>query len=566
MYVKTIYVCKVQQGDILLQVNDLNIGFSGAGNMHQVVKNFSIDCRPGEIVGLVGESGSGKTIAMLSLMGLLPANARMEGNSWLHTPAESIHLSRLHEEDYTRVRGRVISMIFQEPMTSLNPVMKVGEQLLEMLLLHRYKNKHEAMEAALKWFEEVKLPNPSEIFHRYPFELSGGQKQRVMIAMAMCCSPALIIADEPSTALDVTVQKIVMDLLKELCNRFGTGLILISHDLALVSGYCTRIIVMRKGVCVEEGSSYQICHQPSHPYTKALLQCRPSAAFRGMRLPVISDFLPEENLPPLPSVSVKSADFSLQPIITVENFSVYYPSGQGKNKSGNSAYTVSDVDFSLRPGGTLAVVGESGSGKTTLIKALVKWLPFHGTYKFLGETVQPGSPPNPLIQMVFQDPYAALNPSLTVGSAISEAAKVNQSGMSSKEAHVRSLELLGWVGLGEHAFYKYPHQFSGGQRQRIVIARALACRPQLLICDESVAALDVSVQSQVLNLLKDLQSALGFAMIFVTHDLHIAEFLSDEILVLRKGIVEEQGETISVFSSPQSAYTKLLLSAIPEIK
>jgi ABC-type glutathione transport system ATPase component len=284
-----------------------------------------------------------------------------------------------------------------------------------------------------------------------------------------------------------------------------------------------------------------------------------------MRLPVISDFLPEDNLSPFPSVAVKSDEFSLQPIITVENFSVYY-SGQGKIKSGNSAYTVSDVGFSLRPGETLAVVGESGSGKTTLIKALVNWLPFHGTYKFLGETVHPGSPPNPLVQMVFQDPYAALNPSLTVGSAISEAAKANQARMSSKEAQTRSLELLGWVGLGEQAFYKYPHQFSGGQRQRIVIARALACRPRLLICDESVAALDVSVQSQVLNLLKDLQTAFGFAMIFVTHDLHIAEFLSDDILVLRKGIVEEQGETTSVFSSPQSAYTKLLLSAIPEIR
>ncbi len=555
----------VQQEDILLQIKDLNIQFSGKDTMHRVVQHFSLDCRPGEIVGLVGESGSGKTIAMLSLMGLIPSNARMQGNCWLHTPGESIDLSRLEEKDYTRVRGRLISMIFQEPMTSLNPVMKVGEQLLEMLLLHRYKKKEEAMEAALQWFEEVKLPNPPEIFHKYPFELSGGQKQRVMIAMAMCCSPSLIIADEPSTALDVTVQKIVMDLLKELCNRFGTGLILISHDLALVSGYCSRILVMRKGICVEEGPTHQICHQPVHPYTKALLQCRPSAAYRGMRLPVISDFLPDETIPQLPTVSSKKNEWSSHPIISVDHLSVYYPSSAGRSKSSKTAYTVSDIGFSLQSGKTLALVGESGSGKTTLIKALVNSLPFHGTYNFMGENVRPGNPANPLIQMVFQDPYAALNPSLTAGSAISEAALVTQRGTSFKEARARAMELLGWVGLGEQAFYKYPHQFSGGQRQRIVIARALACRPQLLICDESVAALDVSVQSQVLNLLKDLQNALGFAMIFVTHDLHIAEFLSDEIMVLRRGLVEEQGETTSVFSDPQSAYTKSLLSAIPEI-
>jgi len=574
----------------LLQIENLSVDFVSEKKITHAVKNIFFTVNRDEITAIVGESGSGKTVTALSILRLLasPPAAYASGEilfSENGNKADDLLLKS--NKELKHIRGNKIAMIFQEPMSSLNPAFTCGHQVMEAILTHKEVSKDEAVRQTLEWLSRVRLPQPKNIFFRYPHQLSGGQKQRVMIAMAMCCRPALLICDEPTTALDVTVQKTILELIRQLQKEQNMGVIFITHDLGVVAEIADKTVVMYKGDIVEQNPVREIFNRPQHPYTKALLACRPVNHRRGERLPVVSDFMQMEGQKfkvksqKLPNETVQAATGSPRPgtthyktaLLEVKNLSVWFPSR--KNFFGKPLEFVKAVDnisFELYKGETLGLVGESGCGKTTLGRALLRLIePTKGKIIYAGDdlTSKKGDDLNTLrkeIQIVFQDPYSSLNPRMTVGSAISEPMKVHHLAAGPRERKQNVIDLLQKVDLKAEHFNRYPHEFSGGQRQRIVIARALALHPAFLVCDESVSALDVSVQAQILNLLNDLKKEFGFTIIFISHDLSVVRYISDRVLVMNKGRIEESGNADDIYFHPQKEYTKKLIASIPTEK
>ena len=565
----------------ILEVKDLSIAFGGRTVVEKV--NFSLE--RGRTLGIVGESGSGKSVSTLALMGLLPKQASVTGSAKLASgkwKAESgkqadapIELLTLDEEQMRAVRGQRISMIFQEPMTSLNPVQKCGEQVMEMMRVESGKRKVESRERVIELFKEVLLPRPEKIYDSYPHELSGGQKQRVMIAMALINNPDILIADEPTTALDVTVQKTILELLRDLQHKHGISIIFITHDLGVISQIADDILVMYRGHVVEQGTADAILHHPQEPYTRGLLACRPPLDSRPRRLPTVEEYLENSSISSSPSQAslASSASQARQPLISVRDLDVTYT--LKRSVFGRPLQTLKGVDgvsFDIMEGETLGLVGESGCGKTTLGRALLRLIDHSsGSVSYRGTPLdQLGAKQmralRPKLQIIFQDPYSSLNPRITIGEAISEPLRVHkvESGKWKAERE-RVLELMQQVGLSPEWYNRYPHELSGGQRQRVCIARALILQPELVICDESVSALDVSVQAQVLNLLNDLKEQYRFTYLFITHDLSVVHYMADRIMVMQKGKVVESGTPDDLFSHPKTDYTRTLIEAIPRI-
>jgi peptide/nickel transport system ATP-binding protein len=567
----------------LLSITDLSISFLTEDGLVPGIDHVSLEVGRGEIVALVGESGSGKSITALSILQLLPSPpARYLSGKILFSErgGQAVDLLQLEGEALRAIRGAGIAMIFQEPMTSLNPVFTCGNQVAEAIRAHRKLSAAEAREQAIALFDRVRLPDPEWMFHRWPHQLSGGQKQRVMIAMAMSSRPSLLICDEPTTALDVTVQKTILELIRQLQETEDMGVIFITHDLGVVAEIADRAVVLYKGKVVEQGPVRDLFHHPQHPYTKGLLHCRPALHPKGERLPVVSDYLegrgPVEDQPSGPGVSgvpgVSSLAEAGKELVRVEDLAVWYPAKKtllGRVLSYTKA--VDGVSFSVYKGETLGLVGESGCGKTTLGRALLRLVePTAGRVLFEGMELgaMPMSELKKLrsrMQLIFQDPYSSLNPRLRIGDAIAEAMKVHGLGGTEKERRRLVVELLEKVSLTAAHYDRWPREFSGGQRQRIVIARALALRPAFIVADESVSALDVSVQAQVLNLLNDLKKEFGFTVVFISHDLSVIRYISDRILVMNKGRIEEAGEAETIYYNPRSEYTKNLLAAIPRL-
>jgi len=557
----------------LLSVEGLNIHFTSDGSTSAAVKSNSFSVGKGELVAIVGESGSGKSITALSILQLLPKQASVSGQI-LFGQHKPVDLLKLSDKKITGMRGNQIAMIFQEPMTSLNPVFTCGYQVMEAIQLHQKVSKTIARQKTIALFEKVNLPDPESLIARYPHELSGGQKQRVMIAMAMSCNPALLIADEPTTALDVTVQKTILDLIKSLQEDNKMGVILITHDLGIVADIADKIVVMRKGEIVEQGFAKDILHNPQQPYTKALLACRPAGQPKGKRLPVVSDFINDfkknkelivaNNQPKTQNSSPKTT------VLEIEQLTVSFP--VKKNLFGKTTKffkAVDDVSFTVQQGDIVGLVGESGCGKTTLGRSILQLIkPTSGKILLDGKDLTQTNAEvlrkmRKDLQIVFQDPYGSLNPRITIGEAILEPLKVHAVLNNNKQRKEKVMELMEKVNLDSSHFNRYPNQFSGGQRQRICIARALALNPSFLIFDESVSALDVSVQAQVLNLLNDLKAEFGFTAIFISHDLSVVHYICNRILVMYKGKIVEEGTAEQVYHHPANEYTKKLISAIP---
>lgn len=564
----------------LLSIQNLQIDFTNAETTTTAVQDVSIHVEKGEVVAIVGESGSGKSVTALAILQLLPTPpARYtKGEIWFRDKkGKRINLLTASDDAIRSIRGNEIAMIFQEPMTSLNPVHTCGGQVMEAIVLHQKISADKARQRTIGLFESVQLPNPESIYHRYPHQLSGGQKQRIMIAMAMSCNPSLLICDEPTTALDVTVQKTILQLIKNLQQQKNMGVIFISHDLGVVAEVADKVIVMYKGSVVESGLAVDIYSNPKHPYTKALLACRPALHQKGERLPVVRDFMEgkltdiHEKLHNKEEISERANVRQASPVLSVQNLSVWFPA---KNtfirKSTEFIKAVNDVSFDLFEGETVGLVGESGCGKSTLGRSILQLIkPTKGNVFFKGRNLgkASGSELRRLrkdMQIIFQDPYSSLNPRMTVGQAIGEPLQVHGLVATNREKREKVTELLEKVDLHPDHYNRYPHEFSGGQRQRIVIARALALHPSFIICDESVSALDVSVQAQVLNLLNDLKKEFGFTSIFISHDLSVVRYISDRIMVMNKGEIVETGNAEELYSNPTSPYTQKLIASIPK--
>ena len=595
----------------LLKVNNLRISFCRDDKWQEAVHGVDFEVLEGKTLGIVGESGSGKSVSNLAVMQLLDRRkSRIESDSIL---LEDKDISHYNDDQMSEVRGRQIAMIFQEPMTSLNPVYKCGFQVMEAfgwqktkvkgqktlgmrcLSLSKAKavtstgsvtetsQKLESKRKVLELFEKVKLPNPEIIFDKYPHELSGGQKQRVMIAMVLISNPKVLIADEPTTALDVTVQKEILKLLKELQRENGMGMIFITHDLGVVSEIADDVIVMNKGVIVERGTTRDILDNPQHPYTKGLIACRPPLDYRLERLPVVKEFLEGkwiDNNQVKNELLITDEErkrqhellYSQEPILKVENLRTWYPLRKGVfGRTYNYIKSVDDVSFDVYPGETLGLVGESGCGKTTLGRSILRLVePTSGNVIFEGIDITKLNNKElreyrKQAQIVFQDPYSSLNPRICIGDSIAEPMLVHGIEKDAKKRRERVCHLLEEVGLEASHYQRYPHEFSGGQRQRICIARALAVNPKLIICDESVSALDVSVQAQVLNLINRLKKEFHFTYIFISHDLSVVRFMSDRVVVMYNGKIQEMNEADTLFNNPQNDYTKKLIAAICKV-
>lgn len=576
----------------ILEVKGLKTDFRSEHGILRAVDNVSFELKAGETLGIVGESGSGKSVTSLSIMQLISYPGEISAGEIIYTDSDgaSRDLLKLSSSEMRKYRGKELAMIFQEPMTSLNPVFTCGDQILEAIVLHQDLSKINARKRTLELLAQVQLPDPNRIFRSYPHQLSGGQKQRVMIAMAMSCNPGLLIADEPTTALDVTVQKTILELMANLSKDNGMSVLFITHDLGVIAEIADRVLVMYKGKIVESGLVSDVFDNPQHPYTKGLLACRPPLNTRLTRLPVIEDFMREELNSGISAESdsvetvvnrfkLKEQDWqnrqdklrSKEPILKVENLSTWFANGKtftGRVKDYVKA--VDDVSFDVYPGETLGLVGESGCGKTTLGRTILRLQNAkEGKVIFEGRDILtlPSKEMKLLreeMQIIFQDPYSSLNPRMTVGEAILEPMKVHGIGKNNQDRKDKVIELLRKVNLSAIHYGRYPHEFSGGQRQRVCIARSLALNPRFIICDESVSALDVSVQAQVLNLLISLREEFGFTFIFISHDLSVVKFMSDRMIVMNKGKIVEIGESDQIYNNPQTEYTKQLISAIPK--
>ena len=562
--------------DILLQVKDLSIEFHTEERVTRAVQSISFSVPKGKTIGLVGESGSGKSVTSLSVMRLLPEPPAKIPHGSIEFCGENL-LSKT-EEQMRRIRGNRISMIFQEPMTSLNPLFTIGDQVAEVLMLHKHMSRTDAIARCIELFEQVGIPRPAERVDSYPHELSGGQRQRVMIAMAIACEPELLIADEPTTALDVTIQKQILELLADLQKKYGMSVLFITHDLGVIADIADEVVVMYRGKIVEQGPTLEIFKNPQHPYTKGLLACRPSLEKNPLRLPTVADFMDSEGKETGYSVESLLKAKEVRPItdahpviLQVKDIRAHFP--LEKNFFGSVKSWVKAVDgvsLEVRQGRTLGVVGESGCGKTTLGRSILRLIdPTAGQVIYKGQDVtamdrQQLRQLRRKMQIIFQDPYASLNPRMTLASALLEPMQIHGLGANRSERLQKAGDLLEKVGLQRDMLNRYPHEFSGGQRQRICIARALAVEPEFIICDESVSALDVSVQAQVLNLLLDLQEEFNLSYIFISHDLAVVKFIADEIAVMNQGKVVEYNDAISIYAQPQDPYTQKLLSAIPK--
>ncbi len=568
----------------ILEINNLSVVFHHENEITTAVEDVSFSLEQGETLGIVGESGSGKSVTALSVLRLIPypEGEITKGNILFRDAHGSVFsLLDLSEKQMQQFRGKEVGMIFQEPMTSLNPVLSCGFQVKEAMQWHLKISKKEARVRVLDLFNEVRLPRPEVIFESYPHQLSGGQKQRVMIAMAMSCNPSLLIADEPTTALDVTVQKTILELMKELQARHGMSILFITHDLALVSDFADRILVMYQGKVVEEGKTDKLFRAPAHPYTAGLLMCRPPANKRLKMLPTISEFLEPGNRPMHLSDAETAEErknrhnliYSRPPILQVKDLETEFPTHFSFfGRADAFVKAVNGVSFEVYSGETLGIVGESGSGKTTLGRSILQLIKARsGKIIYDGQQIQ-DLPQKKLrsvrkdLQIIFQDPYSSLNPRLTAGAAIMEPLRMQILYSNGDERKRRAIELLEMVGLGRVHFSRYPHEFSGGQRQRVCIARTLAVQPRLIICDESVSALDVSVQAQILNLLNKLKNEFGFTYVFISHDLSVVRFMSDRLIVMRNGEIEEIGDADKIYSNPEKEYTRSLLGALPVLE
>jgi peptide/nickel transport system ATP-binding protein len=603
--------------DTVLCVNNLRVQFQSDDQPVEAVKDISFELQRGQTLGIVGESGSGKSVTSLAVMGLVPAPGRISSGEILFRgradQAEAIDLTKLSSRRMEDYRGGEISMIFQEPMTSLNPVFTIGFQLVEAIRLHKRLTQQEAENEAIARLQEVRLlpndtqlseqfkANPREIerfkqafLKRYPHELSGGQMQRVMIAMAIACDPALLIADEPTTALDVTVQATILDLLRDLRDRRNMSIMFITHDLGIIAEIADQVAVMYQGKIVEAGPVWQIFSNPQHPYTKGLLTCRPTPERRLKRLPTVADFMQvstnaagdvviqerqkdvNQALEAAQEISTQELDQRLaslqqkKPLLEVNHLRVGFPIRSIFGQTKRYFMAVNDVSFVVHPGETLGLVGESGCGKSTLARTILQLIkPMDGQVLFEGQdlTTLGAAQMRRLrqdVQIIFQNPYSSLDARMSVGAAIMEPMRIHHKPSDRAQQTKRTAYLLERVGLEKSAINRYPHEFSGGQRQRICIARALALQPKFIICDESVSALDVSVQAQVLNLLKELQNEFDLTYIFISHDLSVVKFMSDRIMVMNKGNIEEIGSAESIYRQPTQDYTRQLISAIPK--